>query len=52
MQTRIVRVTMADGGSSKQKSYLRRTKNKVERKRAKQDPECFPGYGRYRGWWT
>lgn len=32
--------------------FLKRAKNRAERRRAKQDPECVPGYGRYHGWET
>lgn len=31
---------------------LKRQKNKAERKRARQNPECQPNYGRYYGWET
>ena len=33
-------------------SELKKEKNKRERRRAKQDPSCAPGYGRYSGWET
>lgn len=32
--------------------YLKRAKARAERRRAKKDPECVPGYGKYRGWET
>lgn len=30
--------------------FLKISKNRVERRRAKQDPECPPMYGRFRGY--
>jgi hypothetical protein len=30
--------------------HLKRYKNRIERRRAKEDPECVPRYGRYQGW--
>lgn len=30
--------------------FLKRQKNRIERKRAKQNPECVPAYGKHRGW--
>lgn len=32
--------------------YVKRRKAKLERRRARRDPECPPGYGRYKGWLT
>jgi hypothetical protein len=32
--------------------YLKKQKAKVERRRAKKDPECVPMYGKYLGWET
>ena len=32
--------------------YLKKEKNRSERRRAKQDPECDPSYGKYSGWET
>jgi hypothetical protein len=29
---------------------MRAWKHRVERRRAKQDPECQPCYGKYQGW--
>ena len=29
---------------------VKRMKNKLERRRAKRDPECQPQYGKYSGW--
>lgn len=43
----------ADGHSKKGyggHQWLKRRKNKLERRKAKQDPECAPTYGRYKGW--
>jgi len=50
----------ADGsskvGASSRKArahkFLKSYKNRVERRRAKIDPECPPYYGKYRGWET
>jgi len=33
-------------------NWLKRQKNRVERRKAKRDPECTPGYGRYKGYET
>lgn len=30
--------------------WLKRWKARIERRRAKKDPECRPGYGKYKGW--
>jgi hypothetical protein len=30
--------------------WRKQQKARLERRRAKRDPECMPGYGRYRGW--
>lgn len=30
--------------------FLKRRKARSERRRARLNPECVPGYGRYRGW--
>jgi hypothetical protein len=32
------------------KSYYKKRKNRAERRNARRNPECVPGYGRYRGW--
>jgi len=32
--------------------YLKRRKARLERRRAKHDPECPPGYRRFRGYET
>lgn len=32
--------------------FLKKEKNKIERRKAKSDPECAPTYGVYRGWET
>jgi hypothetical protein len=45
----------ADGnqqGMSVSRGLTKRLKNRAERRRAKQDPEAPPGYGKYRGWLT
>lgn len=44
-------VEQADGYSgSKYHRLLKRVKRRKERRRAKADPECLPGYGRYYGY--
>lgn len=30
--------------------FLKRYKNRIERRRAKENPECQPWYGKYKGW--
>ena len=40
------------GWGIKGRAYEKRRKNRNERHRAKQNPACQPGYGRYRGWLT
>lgn len=32
--------------------YLKRHKVRIERQRAKRDPECAPCYGKFSGWET
>ena len=32
------------------KPFMKRLKAKAERRRVRQDVECFPGYGKYAGW--
>lgn len=32
------------------KKYLRKRKNRAERRNAKKDPECPESYGKYKGW--
>lgn len=32
------------------KKYLRKRKNRAERRNAKKDPECPASYGKYSGW--
>lgn len=34
------------------RKFAKWVKNRLERRAAKADPECQPGYGRYRGWLT
>lgn len=43
----------ADGwsGSSYQR-WAKKSKRRMERRRAKRKPDCQPGYGRYRGYVT
>jgi hypothetical protein len=43
----------ADGCGRRRTSYrqfLKRTKARTERRRARLNPECLPAYGRYHGW--
>ncbi len=50
-----VKIEQADGSSSRKGGYhasLKKVKNRVERRRAKYDPECLPAYRRYRGYET
>jgi hypothetical protein len=45
----------ADGKSKRKNDYhsfVKKSKNKRERRRANRDPETPIGYGRYRGWET
>ena len=42
---------MADGYSGgRYHRWLKKYKNRIERRRAKRNPECVPGYGFYRGY--
>ena len=51
-------VEKADGNSRKSKSgkcyhwWLKKWKARQERRKAKKNPNCNPGYGKYRGWET
>jgi len=38
------------GGPKSHHRFIKRQKARIERRRAKRDPECTPGYGKYRGW--
>jgi len=31
-------------------NWCKKAKARIERRKAKHDPECAPGYGRYSGW--
>lgn len=43
----------ADGsGKSGYHKFLKKHKRRIERRRAKRDPECPPGYGKYSGYET
>lgn len=45
----------ADGHSKRRNGYhqfIKRRKNRIERRRAKVNPEIHPTYGKYRGWET
>lgn len=37
-------------GPSKYKQFVKARKARLERRKAKQDPETLPTYRRYRGW--
>lgn len=48
---RRAKVEEADGeGGSKRHTRTKKQKNRDERRLAKQEPECQPGYGKYNGW--
>ena len=59
---KIPRIECADGGAwlgkrgvpskSSYHTYLKRQKNRAERRRARRDPECVPAYGLYAGYET
>lgn len=40
----------ADGDSGNYHRFIKRLKNRLERRKAKHNPECLPSYGKYRGW--
>ena len=43
----------ADGPSgNKFHKFTKIHKRRIERRRAKHDPQAVPGYGKYRGWET
>jgi hypothetical protein len=51
MREQKAKVEKADGYSGgNYHRWLKRAKARAERRQAKQNPECNPGYGRYRGW--
>lgn len=47
-------VNKADGAvfnpKCRRQKFLRKRKNRAERRAAKQDPETQPMYGKYKGW--
>lgn len=48
---RVPGVEKADGiGGRKYHTFLKRRKARLERRRSKADPQCFPCYGRYKGY--
>ena len=50
---RIGKVEQADGRSRRaggHHAFLKKRKARIERRRAKSNPETPPGYGRYQGW--
>jgi hypothetical protein len=44
------KIEQADGYTSQVNKWVRKRKNRAERRRAKKNPECMPGYGFYRGY--
>lgn len=54
MRTLTCKSVQADGKGwgLRCRKWCKRLKARVERRRAKADPECPAGYGRYRGWLT
>jgi hypothetical protein len=49
------KVMQADGRSRRAgggHQFLKKQKARAERRRARQNPECVPGYGRYKGYET
>jgi hypothetical protein len=41
----------ADGWTSNSyHKFIKRQKNRIERRRAKHNPDCVPAYGKYKGW--
>lgn len=40
------------GWGLRARKFLKRLKNRTERRRARRDPECQPLYGKYRGYLT
>ena len=49
-RTNKISVEMADGEGSMK--HLKQRKARHERRKAKRDPECLPGYNGYRGYLT
>ena len=52
---RVAKVEQADGKSTHPNGYhkfLKRKKVRLERRRAKENPECIPAYNRYQGYET
>lgn len=50
MRNQKVKCEQADGSSGKYHTCLKVKKRRLERRRAKQNPEVVPTYGRYRGY--
>lgn len=46
----VVGVPKADCWTSKLNGFFKTRKNRLERRRAKRNPQCLPAYGRYRGY--
>jgi len=40
----------ADGSGSNYHRFIKKQKHRVERRKAKKNPQCSPGYGKYRGY--
>ena len=54
-EKKTVKIEQADGssaGSGKYHRFLKVQKRRIERHRAKHNPECIPGYGKYSGYET
>jgi hypothetical protein len=52
MKTSKGRVEQADGVGTKNRGRLKKIKKRLERHRAKDDPECPSGYKKYNGYET
>lgn len=54
MRTRATKGIQADGTAHKNAyhRFIKDQKRRLERRRAKLDPDCVPGYGRYSGYET
>lgn len=51
---RVSKVEQADGKGQgyRGRKYLKVRKARLERRRAKADPDCQPAYTKYKGWYT
>ncbi len=51
MRDNKAKVEQADGYSGRRwHSFLKQQKRRLERHKAKRNPECLPTYGKYRGY--